>query len=108
MHVSSHSDAPSHVVLLDRSDGIHFAVAIFATLTQDHLYFHPTMEDYFLAKRRLFTDAAPRRAVINIDDGYGARLASELEDPITFSLEPQPEATYTAVGVQTGLHGSQF
>src|SRR5947209_3805293 len=106
MHVSSHSDAPSHVVLLDRSDGIHFAVAIFTTLTQDHLDFHPTMEDYFMAKRRLFTEAAPALAVINVDDSYGARLARELPHAITFGLTR--DASYRAHAVRLGLEGSQF
>jgi UDP-N-acetylmuramoyl-L-alanyl-D-glutamate--2,6-diaminopimelate ligase len=99
-------EVSSHALELHRADAIHFAVAIFTNLTQDHLDFHATMEDYFLAKRRLFTDAQPRRAVINIDDRYGARLADELPGAITFSLER--DATYTAVDVHTGLHGSQF
>jgi UDP-N-acetylmuramoyl-L-alanyl-D-glutamate--2,6-diaminopimelate ligase len=81
-------------------------VAIFTNLTQDHLDFHPTMEDYFQAKRRLFVDAAPARAVINIDDDYGARLAAELPGALTFGVER--EATYRATDVRLGLHGSQF
>src|SRR5918996_430152 len=44
----------SHALELRRADGIHIAVAVFTNLTQDHLDFHPTMEEYFLAKRRLF------------------------------------------------------
>ena len=99
-------EVSSHALALHRADAIHFAVAIFTNLTQDHLDFHPTMEDYFLAKRRLFIELAPAHAVINVDDRYGARLAAELPDPITFSL--QRDATYTAVGVETGLHGSRF
>ena len=99
-------EVSSHALELHRADAIHFAVAIFTNLTQDHLDFHPTMEDYFLAKRRLFTDLAPLRSVINIDDEYGARLAGTVASPITFALER--EATYTAVDVHTGLHGSQF
>jgi UDP-N-acetylmuramoyl-L-alanyl-D-glutamate--2,6-diaminopimelate ligase len=99
-------EVSSHALELHRSDAIHFAVAIFTNLTQDHLDFHPTMEHYFTAKRRLFVDPAPRRAVINIDDPYGARLAAELDDPLTFALDR--DATYRAGDVQTGLHGSQF
>jgi len=96
----------SHALELHRSDAIHFAVAIFTNLTQDHLDFHPTMEHYFLAKRRLFVDPAPQRSVINIDDGFGARLADELDGPITFAVDR--DATYRAVDVHTGLDGSQF
>jgi UDP-N-acetylmuramoyl-L-alanyl-D-glutamate--2,6-diaminopimelate ligase len=99
-------EVSSHALELHRADAIHFAVAIFTNLTQDHLDFHPTMEDYFLAKRRLFAAARPARSVINVDDGYGARLAAELADPITFSL--QREATYRALDVHTGLDGSRF
>src|SRR3712207_7701836 len=55
---------------------IDWDVAVFTNLTQDHLDFHPTMEDYFQAKRRLFT-AGPGVRVVNRDDPYGARLAEE-------------------------------
>src|SRR4051794_2702670 len=47
-------EVSSHALQLRRADAIHWAVAIFTNLTQDHLDFHPTMEDYYLAKRRLF------------------------------------------------------
>ena len=53
-------EVSSHALALHRADAIHWAVAIFTNLTQDHLDFHPTMEDYFLAKRRLF-ETGPRR-----------------------------------------------
>ena len=65
-----------------RLEGTRFAVLVFTNLTQDHLDFHGTMEEYFESKRRLFTQAA--RAVINVGDEYGARLASELSGAITF------------------------
>jgi UDP-N-acetylmuramoyl-L-alanyl-D-glutamate--2,6-diaminopimelate ligase len=99
-------EVSSHALELRRAEAIHFAVAIFTNLTQDHLDFHPTMEDYFLAKRRLFVDARPARAVINVDDAYGARLADELPDAVTFALER--DAAYRAEAVNTGLHGSRF
>jgi UDP-N-acetylmuramoyl-L-alanyl-D-glutamate--2,6-diaminopimelate ligase len=99
-------EVSSHALELRRADAIHFAVAVFTNLTQDHLDFHPTMEAYFMAKRRLFTDAAPAHAVINVDDAYGARLAEELTDATTFALER--DASYRAVDVQTGLRGSRF
>ena len=51
-------EVSSHALELRRADAIHFAAAIFTNLTQDHLDFHETMEDYFIAKRRLFVDAA--------------------------------------------------
>jgi UDP-N-acetylmuramoyl-L-alanyl-D-glutamate--2,6-diaminopimelate ligase len=63
------------------------------------------MEDYFLAKRRLFT-TGPGAAVVNVDDSYGRRLAAELEEPITFSLNGP--ATYSTSEIKTGLGGSRF
>ena len=98
-------EVSSHALELHRADAIHFAAAIFTNLTQDHLDFHASMEDYFLAKRRLFT-MAPGAAVVNLDDPYGRRLAAELEEPITFSLRRQ--ATYSATSLTSGLRGSQF
>ena len=65
----------SHALELRRADGIHVAVAMFTNLTQDHLDFHPTMEDYFQAKRRLFASPLTDVRVANIDDPYGRRLA---------------------------------
>jgi UDP-N-acetylmuramoyl-L-alanyl-D-glutamate--2,6-diaminopimelate ligase len=100
-------EVSSHALELHRSDAIHFAAAVFTNLTQDHLDFHPTMEDYFNAKRRLFVEAAPKRIVINIDDAYGRRLAGALSDPITIALD-DPAATYRAVDVHTDLRGSHF
>ncbi len=104
-------EVSSHALKLHRADAIAFAAAIFTNLTQDHLDFHHSMEDYFEAKRRLFIDLRPRRAIINIDDRYGARLAGELTqiglgEPITFSLAV--EATYRAEGVETDIRGSRF
>jgi UDP-N-acetylmuramoyl-L-alanyl-D-glutamate--2,6-diaminopimelate ligase len=99
-------EVSSHALDLHRADAIHFAAAIFTNLTQDHLDFHGTMEEYFQAKRRLFVEAGPRRAVVNVDDAYGARLASELPEAITFAIER--EATYRARDLRTGLGGSRF
>jgi UDP-N-acetylmuramoyl-L-alanyl-D-glutamate--2,6-diaminopimelate ligase len=99
-------EVSSHALELHRADSIHFAAAIFTNLTQDHLDFHPTMEDYFTAKRRLFTDAKPKVAVVNIDDEYGARLAAELDRPVTFALD-RP-AGYRARNVEVGLSGARF
>ncbi len=99
-------EVSSHALELHRADAIHFAAAIFTNLTQDHLDFHPTMEDYFQAKRRLFAHLRPRHAIVNVDDGYGSRLATELPDAITYSLE-RP-ASYRGVDVRTELDGSRF
>jgi UDP-N-acetylmuramoyl-L-alanyl-D-glutamate--2,6-diaminopimelate ligase len=105
-------EVSSHALELHRADAIHFAAAVFTNLTQDHLDFHPTMEDYFAAKRLLFSAGhaglpAPRAAIVNIDDPYGARLASELESPITFALRAA-DADYRGAELVTGLEGSTF
>jgi UDP-N-acetylmuramoyl-L-alanyl-D-glutamate--2,6-diaminopimelate ligase len=63
--------------------GTHFAALVFTNLTQDHLDFHGTMDAYFAAKRALFAQA--ERAVVNVGDDWGRRLASELPDARTFA-----------------------
>ena len=105
-------EVSSHALELHRADAIHFVAAVFTNLTQDHLDFHPTMEDYFAAKRVLFSGQhpelpPPRAAIINIDDPYGARLASELERPVTFALRAA-DADYRGAELETGLEGSTF
>jgi UDP-N-acetylmuramoyl-L-alanyl-D-glutamate--2,6-diaminopimelate ligase len=65
-----------------RLDGTRFAVLVFTNLSQDHLDFHGTMEEYFAAKQRLFAQA--ERIVINIGDEYGRRLARDFPQAITF------------------------
>ena len=67
-----------------RLAGIRFGVLAFTNLSQDHLDFHGTMEEYFEAKRRLFAQAA--RAAVNVDDPWGRRLAAELPDALTFGF----------------------
>ncbi|MEX0791379.1 MAG: UDP-N-acetylmuramoyl-L-alanyl-D-glutamate--2,6-diaminopimelate ligase [Actinomycetota bacterium] len=90
-----------------RTEGISFDVAVFTNLTHDHLDHHGTMEEYYAAKRRLFTSGASRSAVINTDDPYGRRLAAELDyTPLRFALDEQ--ADVVAAGVVAGSRGSSF
>jgi UDP-N-acetylmuramoyl-L-alanyl-D-glutamate--2,6-diaminopimelate ligase len=101
-------EVSSHALALRRADAIHFAAALFTNLTQDHLDFHPTMEDYFNAKRLLFCGPErPRVSVVNVDDPYGARLAAELDEPVTFALRAE-HAAYRVTDVRTDLDGSRF
>jgi UDP-N-acetylmuramoyl-L-alanyl-D-glutamate--2,6-diaminopimelate ligase len=82
-----------------RLDGTRFAVLAFTNLTRDHLDFHGDMESYFAAKRALFEQA--ERAVVNVGDEYGRRLAAELPGAITF------DASSDALdGIRLKLHGS--
>jgi UDP-N-acetylmuramoyl-L-alanyl-D-glutamate--2,6-diaminopimelate ligase len=98
-------EVSSHALALGRTDCVHFAAAIFTNLTQDHLDFHETMEDYFQAKRRMFLppppQAKPGIAIVNLDDPYGRRLASELEEVVTFAIDT--DADYRARELQIEL-----
>ena len=78
-------EATSHASALGRLEGTRFAVLVFTNLTPEHLDFHGTMDEYFEAKRRLFAQA--ERAVVNVGDEYGRRLADELPDAVTFDAE---------------------
>jgi UDP-N-acetylmuramoyl-L-alanyl-D-glutamate--2,6-diaminopimelate ligase len=104
-------EVSSHALALGRADAIHWAAAIFTNLTQDHLDFHPTMEEYFAAKRRLFVEARPRVAVVNVDDPYGARLAAELrgavEQLVTVAIDAAG-ADLRATDIQSAFTGSTF
>ena len=100
-------EVSSHALELHRADAIHFAAAIFTNLTQDHLDFHGTMEGYYAAKRRLFEPGRARHCVINVDDPYGARLAAEIENAVTFSVENEG-TSYRATDLRTDLSGSRF
>jgi UDP-N-acetylmuramoyl-L-alanyl-D-glutamate--2,6-diaminopimelate ligase len=110
-------EVSSHALALRRTAGIRFAVTVFTNLTQDHLDFHSDMEDYFQAKRVLFSaggDAgapAPGRPIINVDDEYGTRLVTLLRaddvSPITFSASGA-DADLRALDVSFDSSGSRF
>jgi UDP-N-acetylmuramoyl-L-alanyl-D-glutamate--2,6-diaminopimelate ligase len=99
-------EVSSHALALHRADAIHWSAAVFTNLTQDHLDFHADMEDYFLAKRRLF-EAGPELAVINVDDPYGARLARDFPRAIRIGLDA-PEAQVRATAIEGDASGSSF
>jgi UDP-N-acetylmuramoyl-L-alanyl-D-glutamate--2,6-diaminopimelate ligase len=80
-------EVSSHALELGRAAGVHFTVGIFTNLTQDHLDFHGTMEEYFQAKRRLFVPTPPGVSVINVEDPYGRRLAAEVPGAVTFAMQ---------------------
>ncbi|HEU4948322.1 MAG TPA: UDP-N-acetylmuramoyl-L-alanyl-D-glutamate--2,6-diaminopimelate ligase [Kribbella sp.] len=75
-------EVSSHALALGRVDGARFAVAGFTNLTQDHLDFHGTFEEYFAAKASLFTPERCDVAVVNVDDEYGRRLAEQTVVPL--------------------------
>ncbi|MDX6767691.1 MAG: UDP-N-acetylmuramoyl-L-alanyl-D-glutamate--2,6-diaminopimelate ligase [Candidatus Methylacidiphilales bacterium] len=72
-------EVSSHALDQERTLGLGFEVAVFTNLTQDHLDYHGSMENYFQAKSKLFTSLRHgSHAVINLDDGAGLRLAGML------------------------------
>jgi UDP-N-acetylmuramoyl-L-alanyl-D-glutamate--2,6-diaminopimelate ligase len=73
-------EVSSHGLALHRVDGTRFAVAVFTNLSQDHLDFHHTMDDYFAAKAALFTPGFTDRAVVCSDDPWGLELLARLGD----------------------------
>ncbi len=99
MEVSSHS------LYLHRVYGITFSAAAFTNLTQDHLDFHETMENYYLAKRMLFSMC--NCAIINTDDSYGKRLAEETTCPTSrFAIDSA--ADFTASDLRISPRGTIF
>lgn len=85
-------EASSQAIDLHRCDWLRFRVAIFTNLTQDHLDYHHTMENYFDAKKKLFDGRLgerPSSCIVNIDDVWGRKLAEELnrngQRTVTFS-----------------------
>jgi UDP-N-acetylmuramoyl-L-alanyl-D-glutamate--2,6-diaminopimelate ligase len=98
-------EASSHASAMHRLDRVRFGALVFTNLTQDHLDFHGTMDDYFEAKRRLFVEARPPAAV-NIGDPYGRRLAAERPDALTFGLVLGAEVGADALrGIDLRLRG---
>jgi UDP-N-acetylmuramoyl-L-alanyl-D-glutamate--2,6-diaminopimelate ligase len=96
-------EVSSHALALDRVAGLSFDCAIFTNLTQDHLDFHKSMEAYYKAKKRLFTDysGGRRGTVINIDDPWGRRLASELSGNNKVTYGTSDEALVRIVGSES-------
>ncbi len=107
-------EVSSHALHQHRTTGTDFRVGIFTNLTQDHLDYHGTMEEYYQSKKLLFTRMAANKAVkstavINVDDEYGRRLAEELR-PImkvrTFGIAK--DADFRAEPKIISLKGSQY
>ena len=99
-------EVSSHALVLHRADAIHFEVALFTNLTQDHLDFHADMEDYFAAKRMLFAELGPAAAVVNADDEYGRRLA-RADGTRSFSVGAN-DAHFLARDIRVDATGASF
>jgi UDP-N-acetylmuramoyl-L-alanyl-D-glutamate--2,6-diaminopimelate ligase len=102
-------EVSSHALALHRVDELTFDVAVFTNLTQDHLDFHRTLDEYRRAKRRLFEllDGSPkpaRTAVVNGDDPSGAEMVRGLGVPVlTFGFGP--EASVRGLEYESALGG---
>lgn len=87
----------------------HIDTAVFTNLTQDHLDYHHTMDAYFSAKCKLFTEYAPKHCVINLDDPYSQRLLAIIPSTsriLTYSLLNPAADLYYADGVVHTLWGT--
>ncbi len=94
-------EATSHGSVLGRLDRVRFKALAFTNLTQDHLDFHGSMDEYYEAKRRLFTEHEPApAAAVNVGDEWGRRLAGELRTLdraplLTFGLTEEADVRET-------------
>ncbi len=108
-------EVSSHALAQDRIRGIEFDAAVFTNLTQDHLDFHGSMQNYFDAKASFFSEHLPAQtkkqgvAVINIDDRYGIELCSRISKSvrvITYGVSNRAE--FRASNFKTELAGSSY
>jgi len=100
MEVSSHS------LSLDRVYGLEFSQSVFTNLTQDHLDFHKTFENYFQAKLLLFKNS--NNSIINKDDIYGARIINELNNENILSYSTETSSDLTAKNIINHSRGAEF
>ena len=105
-------EVSSHALTYGRTLGIRYAVAAFTNLSQDHLDFHPTLEDYFEAKAKLFTPEYTAFAVVNADDPYGRRIIERVKangvPHWTYSERGDAGADWRVGGLSLGPDGSRF
>jgi len=107
-------EASSQAIDLHRCDWLRFKVAIFTNLTQDHLDYHHTMDNYFDAKKRLFDGRLgekPGSCVVNIDDEWGVKLVDELRGngQRVVTTSQKADADLTAENIDVSLiKGTSF
>jgi UDP-N-acetylmuramoyl-L-alanyl-D-glutamate--2,6-diaminopimelate ligase len=105
-------EVSSHALAQERTYGIPFDVAVFTNLTRDHLDYHGTMDEYFAAKRLLFSGSGsnpPRVAALNADDDYGLQLKKLCQgagsDVITYAIL---EADFHTSKLEVTARGTRF
>jgi len=107
-------EVSSHGIEQKRVEGLHFDAAVFTNLTQDHLDYHGTMDNYYAAKKALFTELAARpdnkaKAIINLDDSYGQRLVKDLDGSmpvLTFGFGVHCD--FRASSIKQSVRGTEF
>ena len=105
-------EVSSHALALDRTAGCEYDVAVFTNLTQDHLDFHHTMDEYFETKLRLFTGLAGgkkvgKRALVNVDDPRGNAIRTACPVPV-WGYAIRSQADLKAERVRLSLSGTTF
>ena len=101
-------EVSSHALDQDRTAGINFSCAIFTNLTQDHLDYHKNLENYFLAKAKLFVTLAPSGwAIINNDDKYSRRIRRLTKARVlTYGIKKSSDVM--AKGIKFGMLSTEF
>ena len=105
-------EVSSHALAMDRTAGCEYDVAVFTNLTQDHLDYHRTMEEYFQAKLRLFTGLGQgkkirQRAIVNMDDPRGVYVRAACRVPV-WGYALNVSADLMAENVRLSMNGSTF
>jgi UDP-N-acetylmuramoyl-L-alanyl-D-glutamate--2,6-diaminopimelate ligase len=105
-------EVSSHALAQDRTAGCEYDVGVFSNLTQDHLDFHCTMEEYFQAKLRLFTGLTGtskpnKRAIVNVDDPAGTRIRDLCPAPV-WTYAVRAKADLYPEHVRLSLEGTAF
>lgn len=101
-------EVSSHAIKLERVRGSHFAAVAFTNLTQDHLDFHLTMEEYFQVKASLFSFEYADLGFINIDDAFGARLAQSAQIPIRTLSRTDQKADWSYASAVAHMRGNDI
>lgn len=99
-------EASSHALDQKRLFGLHFSVAVFTNLTQDHFDYHKNMIEYFYAKKKLFEQAD--RAIVCIDDRWGRELAETLTIPVQTVSRTGVRAAYSITDIESSAEGVRF
>ena len=99
-------EVSSHALDQDRAYGVSFEAAMFTNLTQDHLDYHNTMENYLKAKKKLFYSC--KVAVLNYDDEYYNQMVEELNCRVVTYSAKSELATYTAKNINLKTDSIDF